>query len=59
MTEMTEKLDEKVLESIKQETPLGRAGNPEEVSNVVAFLASDLSSYITGEVLRVDGGMAM
>jgi len=59
MTEMTEKLDEKVLESIKQETPLGRAGNPDEVSNVVAFLASDLSSYITGEVLRVDGGMAM
>ena len=59
MTEMTENLDEKVLESIKQETPLGRAGNPDEVSNVVAFLASDLSSYITGEVLRVDGGMAM
>lgn len=59
MTEMTESLDEKVLESIKQETPLGRAGNPDEVSNVVAFLASDLSSYITGEVLRVDGGMAM
>lgn len=59
MTEMTENLDEKVLESIKKETPLGRAGNPEEVSNVVAFLASDLSSYITGEVLRVDGGMAM
>lgn len=59
LTEMTEKLDEKVLESIKTETPLGRAGNPEEVSNVVAFLASDLSSYITGEVIRVDGGMAM
>jgi len=59
MTEMTENLDEKVLESIKKETPLGRAGNPDEVSNVVAFLASDLSSYITGEVLRVDGGMAM
>lgn len=59
LTEMTEKLDDKVLESIKNETPLGRAGNPEEVSNVVAFLASDLSSYITGEVIRVDGGMAM
>jgi 3-oxoacyl-[acyl-carrier protein] reductase len=56
---MTGQLDEKVLESIKSETPLGRAGNPEEVSNVVAFLASDLSSYITGEVIRVDGGMAM
>jgi 3-oxoacyl-[acyl-carrier protein] reductase len=59
LTDMTGKLDEKVLESIKKETPLGRAGNAEEVSNVVAFLASDLSSYITGEVIRVDGGMAM
>lgn len=59
LTEMTEKLNENVLEAIKTETPLGRAGNPDEVSNVVAFLASDLSSYITGEVIRVDGGMAM
>lgn len=59
LTEMTENLSEKVLETIKQETPLGRAGDPEEVSNVVAFLASDISSYITGEVIRVDGGMAM
>jgi 3-oxoacyl-[acyl-carrier protein] reductase len=59
LTEMTEQLSEKVLDSIKQETPLGRAGEPVEVSNVVAFLASDLSSYITGEVIRVDGGMAM
>lgn len=59
LTEMTEKLDEKVLQSIKTETPLGRAGNPEEVANTAAFLASDLSSYITGEVIRVDGGMAM
>lgn len=59
LTEMTKDLPEKVLESIREETPLGRAGNPEEVSNVVAFLASDLSSYVTGEVIRVDGGMAM
>ena len=59
LTEMTENLSEKVLEAIKEETPLGRAGDPEEVSNVVAFLASDISSYITGEVIRVDGGMAM
>jgi len=59
LTEMTEELDEKVLENIRNETPLGRAGNPEEVADSVAFLASDASSYITGEVLRVDGGMAM
>lgn len=59
LTEMTGELDEKVLENIKQETPLGRAGEPDEVAESVVFLASDASSYITGEVLRVDGGMAM
>jgi len=59
LTEMTGELDEKVLESIKEETPLGRAGNPEEIADAVAFLASDMSVYITGEVLRVDGGMAI
>jgi 3-oxoacyl-[acyl-carrier protein] reductase len=58
-TEMTENLSEKVLDAIKSETPLGRPGEPDEVSNTVAFLASSLSSYITGEVIRVDGGMAM
>ena len=59
LTEMTDTLDEKVLETIKSETPLGRAGEAEEVADAVLFLASDLSSYITGEVIRVDGGMAM
>jgi len=58
-TEMTENLDEKLLEAIKADTPLGRPGDADEVSQVVAFLASDLSSYITGETIRVDGGMAM
>lgn len=58
-TEMTENLDEKVLEAIKADTPLGRPGEAEEVSQTVLFLASDLSSYITGETIRVDGGMAM
>jgi len=59
VTDMTGELDEKVLETIKAETPLGRAGNVDEVAETVSFLASELSSYITGEVIRVDGGMAM
>ncbi len=59
LTDMTDQLDEKVLEGIKAETPLGRAGDAHEVADAVAFLASDMSSYITGETIRVDGGMAM
>ena len=58
-TEMTDELDEKVLKSIKEETPMGEPGDAEDVASAVAFLASELSSYITGEVIRVDGGMAM
>ncbi len=59
LTDMTGELDEKVLEGIKSETPLGRAGEADEVADAVVFLSSDMSSYITGEVIRVDGGMAM
>lgn len=58
-TDMTDALDEKVLESIKESTPLGRAGEAKEIADATVFLASDMSSYITGEVIRVDGGMAM
>lgn len=58
-TDMTDALDEKVLDGIKQATPLGRAGNANEIADAVVFLASDMSSYITGETIRVDGGMAM
>ncbi len=58
-TEMTDELDDNILEQIKKQTPMGRAAKPEEVANCVAFLASDLSGYITGEVMKVDGGMGM
>lgn len=58
-TDMTGKLDEKVLDGITSATPLGRAGEAVEIAHSVQFLASDASSYITGVVLNVDGGMAM
>lgn len=59
LTDMTGELDEKVLDGIKAETPLGRAGEADEVADAVVFLSSDMSTYITGETIRVDGGMAM
>jgi len=59
MTDMTENLDDKLIDMIKTSTPLGRGGNPQEVADSVIFLASDASSYITGSVIQIDGGMAM
>ena len=58
-TEMVEAVPEKVLEKIKQRIPLQRLGRPEEIARVVEFLAEDGSSYITGQVLAVNGGMEM
>ena len=56
-TEMTEKLDEKTVESWRQAIPLKRGGKPEDIANACVFLASDMSTYITGKTLSVDGGM--
>jgi 3-oxoacyl-[acyl-carrier protein] reductase len=56
-TEMTGKLDEKVVEGWRDAIPLKRGGTPEDIANTCVFLASDLSAYITGQVIGVDGGM--
>ncbi len=56
-TEMTDKLDEKVVQGWRDGIPLKRGGTPQDVANACLFLASDLSAYITGQVLNVDGGM--
>jgi len=56
-TEMTQKLDPKVIENYLQNIPLKRTGTVHEVSNLVNFLLSDASSYVTGEVIRIDGGL--
>jgi 3-oxoacyl-[acyl-carrier protein] reductase len=56
-TEMTAKLDEKVVDGWRQAIPLKRGGAPEDIANACVFLASDMSAYITGQTLNVDGGM--
>ena len=56
-TDMTDSLSEEVINSWKESIPLKRGGNPSDVGNACVFLASDMSSYITGQVLHVDGGM--
>ncbi|MFB5945050.1 3-oxoacyl-[acyl-carrier-protein] reductase [Albibacterium profundi] len=56
-TEMTDVLDPKVVAGWEENIPLKRAGEPEDVANLCVFLASDLSTYITGQVIPVDGGM--
>jgi 3-oxoacyl-[acyl-carrier protein] reductase len=56
-TDMTSSLPEAAQKGIVDQTPLGRVGRPEEVAAAILFLASDEASYITGQVLRVNGGM--
>ncbi|MFN3194796.1 MAG: 3-oxoacyl-[acyl-carrier-protein] reductase [Chlorobiota bacterium] len=58
-TDMTGKLTEEQVDSFKDNIPLKRAGQPDDVSDVVKFFASDESRYITGQVLHVDGGLAI
>jgi 3-oxoacyl-[acyl-carrier protein] reductase len=57
VTEMTENLGEETIKKYYETIPLKRGGTPEEVANTCVFLASDMSAYITGQVLNVDGGM--
>lgn len=56
-TEMTGKLDEKTVQSWRDAIPMKRGGKPEDVADACVFLASDMSAYMTGQVLQVDGGM--
>jgi 3-oxoacyl-[acyl-carrier protein] reductase len=59
ITEMTDALPEKIREEWEKQIPLRRGGTPEDVANVALFLASDLSSYVSGQVIPVCGGMNM
>lgn len=56
-TDMLHKMDEKAREQMESGNDMGRIGQPEEVADVVLFLASEMSGYVTGQVLRVDGGL--
>ena len=58
-TAMTRELDKEIVDKITSQIPLLRIGKPEEVASLVTYLASEEAGYITGEVIRIDGGMAM
>ena len=58
-TEMVAKMPEKVLDGMRGHTPIGRLGEPDDIANAYAFLASDEASFISGAVLRVDGGIVI
>lgn len=58
-TVMTEEMPEDAKKDISNQIPLSRLGTPEDVASIVLFLASDLASYVTGQVIAVDGGMVM
>ena len=56
---MTDQLSDNVKESVLKSIPMNKMGSPEDVANLVNFLVSDESKYITGQVINVDGGMIM
>jgi 3-oxoacyl-[acyl-carrier protein] reductase len=58
-TKMTEKLNEEQQQALRDQIPMSRIGEPEEVAKAIVFLCSDLASYITGQVIQVTGGMGM
>ncbi len=58
-TKMTEALNEEQQNALKSQIPMGRIGEPEEVAKVIVFLASDLASYLTGQVIHITGGLGM
>lgn len=58
-TKMTDNIPDKIKDELLKQIPLRKLGEPEDVANAVLFLSSDLASYITGEVIKVDGGMVM
>lgn len=59
ITEMTAQLPEEVRNEWVKKIPLRRGGTPDDIANIATFLASDMSSYVTGQVIEVDGGMGM
>lgn len=58
-SDMTDKLSDEVVENYAKNIPLGKMGSPEDVANAVSFLCTEEASYLTGQVLNVDGGMVM
>jgi 3-oxoacyl-[acyl-carrier protein] reductase len=58
-TDMTQALKEEIKEALIKSVPMGRLGSPKDVANLVVFLASDKSDYITGQTINIDGGMIM
>ena len=59
LTEMVQKMPEKILENLASKTPLGRMGKPEDVANLYCWLASDEAAYISGTAISIDGGMVL